>query len=111
MTDLGSRRDRAELAGEDRSVLAQRIDADPESVERDLVTLVRRSQRRASRADRDDTDAPRGPHGRTADHFGLTPEDLKSTSDRWGRCCPTNNRVTAVWASRNSYGNLRPLVR
>ncbi|WP_244461303.1 gas vesicle protein K [Rhodococcus sp. ZPP] len=85
------------LTGEGRRVLPQRIDADPESVERGLVTLVltlvellrqlmeRQALRRVDNGDLSDEQIER--IGTTLmlleermaelrEHFGLTPEDL-----------------------------------
>ncbi|MFC0446820.1 gas vesicle protein K [Rhodococcus jostii] len=85
------------LDGEGRRILPQRIDADPESVEKGLVTLVltlvellrqlmeRQALRRVEHGDLSDEQIER--IGTTLmlleermtelrDHFGLTPEDL-----------------------------------
>jgi hypothetical protein len=100
MTDSASRRDSTEPDAHTdgaRPILPQRIDADPESVERGLVTLVltlvellrqlmeRQALRRVEHGDLSDEQVER--IGTTLllldermtelrDHFGLTPEDL-----------------------------------
>nr|WP_246044977.1 gas vesicle protein K [Rhodococcus oryzae] len=100
MTDPGSQPESVELnalTGEGHRVLPQRIDADPESVERGLVTLVltlvellrqlmeRQALRRVEHGDLSDEQIER--IGTTLmlleermaelrEHFGLAPEDL-----------------------------------